>query len=480
MTSRKVEQTIFLEQDESAVSASAAIIAMCLLTIQCIRRCYETYCLQVFAKSSKMNLSHYLVGMVHYFACVVAVVGQAPLFCGNQNRDKVVWTDKRTSILAIPCVLIFLYACYEQYQTNIIFANLRRDKKTGEVVTEEHRIPHGRLFELVSSPHRLCEILLYTVLIILIPTKTFFCIYLWVLSNQIQTAIQAHEWYKKSFKGYPANRFAILPALLYGSFGYKGRDGKILQAIELPKSYYRHFYVFAALFSNVTLVYMFMLYFMNLEINTYVHAILKAIFEQEEPAGSATAAFIAMSLITFHCVRRCYESHLLQVFASSGKMNIFHYGTAYVHYATVILATVGEAPLFCGDRVKENIRWVDTRTQILHIPCILIFLLASYEQYRSNVILANLRKDKKTGAVVTEEHRVPRGRLFEYVSSPHRLCEVILYIVIAVLIPTKTILIMCFWVLCNQIQCAVHAHVWYRKTFKDYPDNRMAIFPYIL
>ncbi|CAK1578007.1 unnamed protein product [Parnassius mnemosyne] len=225
---------------------------------------------------------------------------------------------------------------------------------------------------------------------------------------------------------------------------------------------------------------MFLVYFLNLEINTYVRASLKAIFGQEEPAVTATAAFIAMSLITFHCARRCYESHLLQVFASSGKINICYYGTAYVHYATFILATVGEAPLFCGDRVKENIRWIDTRTQILCIPCILIFLLASYEQYKSNVILANLRKDKKTGAVVTEEHRVPRGRLFECVSSPHRLCEVILYIVIAVLIPTKTMIIMCVWVLCNQVQCAVHAHVWYRKTFKDYPDNRMALIPYLL
>ncbi|CAK1578004.1 unnamed protein product [Parnassius mnemosyne] len=225
---------------------------------------------------------------------------------------------------------------------------------------------------------------------------------------------------------------------------------------------------------------MFLVYFHNLEINTYVHALLKAIFEEEEPAVSATAAFIAMSLFTFHCSRRCYESHLLQVFASSGKINIWHYGIAYVHYMTFILATVGKAPLFCGDRVKENIRWIDTRTEILCIPCILIFLLASYEQYKSNVILANLRKDKKTGAVVTEEHRVPRGRLFECVSSPHRLCEVILYIVIAVLIPTKTIIIMCVWVLCNQVQCAFFVHVWYRKTFKYYPDNRMAIIPYLL
>ncbi|CAH2063829.1 unnamed protein product, partial [Iphiclides podalirius] len=205
---------LFLEQDEPAISATAAVTAITLLTIQCIRRCYETYCLQVFAKSSKMNLSHYLVGIGHYFACIVATIGQAPLFCGTQNRDKVLWIDTRTTLLAIPCIVSFSCAFYEQYKTNLIFANLRRDKKTGAVVTEEHLVPHGRLFELVSSPHRLCEIILYTALIFLVPTKTFFCIYLWVLSNQIQTAIQAHEWYKKSFKGYPSNRFAVFPGIL--------------------------------------------------------------------------------------------------------------------------------------------------------------------------------------------------------------------------------------------------------------------------
>nr|BAM18037.1 similar to CG7840 [Papilio xuthus] len=205
---------ILLEQDEPGVCVTAAVIALSLLAVQCARRCYETYYLQVFAKSSKMNLSHYLVGIAHYFACIVAAVGQAPLFCGHQNREKIIWTDTRTTLVSVPCILIFLWACNEQYQTNIIFANLRRDKKTGKIVTEDHKIPNGRLFERVSSPHRLCEVILYTVLLILIPTKTFFCIYLWVLSNQIQTAIQAHEWYKKSFKDYPVNRAAIIPALL--------------------------------------------------------------------------------------------------------------------------------------------------------------------------------------------------------------------------------------------------------------------------
>ncbi|XP_047545991.1 polyprenol reductase [Vanessa atalanta] len=203
-----------LEQDEPTVPALAAILALSLLLVQCIRRCYETYCLQVFAKSSKMNLSHYLVGLVHYYAVIVATIGQAPLFCGSQNRDKIVWSDTKTLVLALPCSIIFVWAWYEQFMTNIIFANLRKDKKSGDVITEEHKIPHGRLFEHVSSPHRLCEIILYVVLLILIPTRTFFCIFLWVIANQVQTAIHAHVWYKKTFNNYPSNRMAVIPNIL--------------------------------------------------------------------------------------------------------------------------------------------------------------------------------------------------------------------------------------------------------------------------
>lgn len=95
------------------------------------------------------------------------------------------WNNTYTTIIAVPCTIIFLAIWYEQFRSNIIFANLRKDKKSGKVVTEEHRIPHGRMFEYVSSPHRMCEIILYTILLLLIPTRTFFCIYLWVLGNQV-------------------------------------------------------------------------------------------------------------------------------------------------------------------------------------------------------------------------------------------------------------------------------------------------------
>ncbi|KPJ06075.1 putative polyprenol reductase [Papilio machaon] len=133
--------------------------------------------------------------------------------------------------------------------------------------------------------------------------------------------------------------------------------------------------------------------------NAFVQIVMTIIFKEEEPKVSAMAALLTLSLLTLHCWRRFYESHKLQVFARTSKINLFYYGTAYVHYAALILITVGQAPLFCGKQ-KGEIQWTDDWTKLFYIPCIFLFLLASYGQYSSNVVLANLRRDKN-GAVVT-------------------------------------------------------------------------------
>ncbi|CAH2063827.1 unnamed protein product, partial [Iphiclides podalirius] len=265
----------------------------------------------------------------------------------------------------------------------------------------------------------------------------------------------------------------------YGSFGYKGPGGRFMQSIELPKSYYRHYYVFSSVLSGLALVYMSLVYFVGVEVNLQFKAALQTLLDQRQPAVTVTSALVGMGLIHLHCVRRCYESHLLQVFSSSGRINLCHHGVAFIHYATLVLAAIGETPLFCGDQSRGEIQWWGGHTKAV-LPCVVLFLLASYEQYASNVILANLRKDKKSGAVFTEEHKIPHGRMFEMVSSPHRLCEIILYAAFAALIPTRTMFIMWVWVFSNQIQSALHAHEWYKKTFDNYPQNRMAIIPYLL
>ncbi|CAK1551542.1 unnamed protein product [Leptosia nina] len=285
-----------------------------------------------------------------------------------------------------------------------------------------------------------------------------------------------------AFTGFLINHYEkhvpafIIKGFKYGAFAYQGSDANYLQIIEVPKALYRHFYAFSSVFSALTLAYAVLVYYFEYSVHRYIVFMLSLILEQDEPSVSAAAVCLALLLVTIQCIRRCYETYFLQVFAKDSKMNLSHYIAGLVHYFAVVVATVGQGPLFCGSNDRSKVLWIDTRTKFLSLPCILAFLWAFYEQYKSNVIFANLRKDR-TGKVITESHKIPHGRLFERVSSPHRLCEIIIYTVIILLVPTKTYFCIYLWVLCNQIQTAIHAHVWYKNTFKEYPLKRDAIFP---
>lgn len=115
------------------------------------------------------------------------------------------------SALDVIGTAVFLYAWYHQFQAAVILANLRKDKN-GNVVTSAHKIAYGGLFERLSSPHLTCEVLLYLGLaLILKQSSTFLYVFLWVLSNQAETALLNHWWYKKAFKNYPQQRKALIP-----------------------------------------------------------------------------------------------------------------------------------------------------------------------------------------------------------------------------------------------------------------------------
>ncbi|KAJ9591654.1 hypothetical protein L9F63_001799, partial [Diploptera punctata] len=109
---------------------------------------------------------------------------------------------------------LFMWAFYHQYKAAVLLANLRKNKK-GSIVTLEHRIPAGDLFDFVSSPHNFAEIVMYlAIMFILWGSSTWPFVFLWVLSNQVETALLTHWWYKSTFKDYPASRKAIIPYVL--------------------------------------------------------------------------------------------------------------------------------------------------------------------------------------------------------------------------------------------------------------------------
>lgn len=56
------------------MTSNDALIATTLMTMQCVRRFYETNFIQIFSQKNRINLSHYIVGYVHYFGAITALL----------------------------------------------------------------------------------------------------------------------------------------------------------------------------------------------------------------------------------------------------------------------------------------------------------------------------------------------------------------------------------------------------------------------
>lgn len=67
-----------------SVSAVSCLLALFLLMMHVSRRCYETWFVSVFS-DTRMNLSHYALGFIHYFGTVTAVLVESPGFIDDKG-----------------------------------------------------------------------------------------------------------------------------------------------------------------------------------------------------------------------------------------------------------------------------------------------------------------------------------------------------------------------------------------------------------
>ena len=104
----------------------------------------------------------------------------------------------------------------------------------------------------------------------------------------------------------------------------------------------------------------------------------------------------------------------------------------------------------------------------------ILFIVGAYINNQSDTILINLRKDAENG------YKVPFGGLFKYVSCPNHLGEIIEWIGFAILSWSLPTFAFALWTIANLLPRAIQHHNWYRARFTDYPQERKAVFPYLL
>jgi 3-oxo-5-alpha-steroid 4-dehydrogenase 1 len=85
---------------------------------------------------------------------------------------------------------------------------LRQGRDTG------YHIPAGWLFEYVSSPNLLGEIVEWTGYAVLTWSQPGLAFLVWTCANLVPRALANHAWYKAQFPAYPGERKALLPFLV--------------------------------------------------------------------------------------------------------------------------------------------------------------------------------------------------------------------------------------------------------------------------
>jgi protein-S-isoprenylcysteine O-methyltransferase Ste14 len=105
---------------------------------------------------------------------------------------------------------------------------------------------------------------------------------------------------------------------------------------------------------------------------------------------------------------------------------------------------------------------------------LLLFVAGFAIHARADAVLRGLRAPGETA------YRVPRGFLFERVSCPNYLGEIVEWSGWALLTWSLSGLSFAFWSVANLAPRALAHHRWYRERFPDYPRERRALLPLLL
>nr|CAH0102226.1 unnamed protein product [Daphnia galeata] len=271
-----------------------------------------------------------------------------------------------------------------------------------------------------------------------------------------------------------------VPKIISDLYSYgKSCEGKVfgslIRTILIPKSWFTHFYAFAIFYTCMVLVAMVWKIVLKNQLPTFVTLYINFVSPySHNPLASLELSLLAAALLFLQVARRLYECMFVAVFSDS-KMNLGHYLVGYLHYwgcATVILS-------YSTDFSKtEGIMQISSNNiYIQPIFGTILFALAYYHQHIAHVTLANLRKDPKN----KQKHSLPKGGLFNYVSCPNFLCEIIIYAALYIILGFRHYpwALITLFVLTNQIMTATVAQNWYKSKFKEFPKTRRAIIPFI-
>lgn len=200
------------------------------------------------------------------------------------------------------------------------------------------------------------------------------------------------------------------------------------------------------------------------------------------PCVNCFTVLVSLLLLLVQCCRRLFECLFISVF--TGKIHLSHYLVGLFYY---VLDAIALASPLLGEK-KMGKDWFSLCRELLsglqnfsgiQWLGIVVFLWASWHQWNCHVILAKLRHSA-CGKTV-KVYKIPYGDWFDHVSSPHYLAEIVIYFAFFLIQKGHNVyvgMILLFTVQ-NLSLGATVTHNWYENKFKEYPQNRYKIFPFL-
>ncbi|XP_011629694.1 polyprenol reductase-like [Pogonomyrmex barbatus] len=113
---------------------------------------------------------------------MLSLIGESVGFVRGSHMD---FSLRKLTSMQLMCIFIFLWSTYTQLRMNFILARLRKNQY-GDIVTKDHKIPFGELFNYITNPLQFTEILVYVTMSgILWQASTFHYITFFVIMNQV-------------------------------------------------------------------------------------------------------------------------------------------------------------------------------------------------------------------------------------------------------------------------------------------------------
>ncbi|KAI8987835.1 3-oxo-5-alpha-steroid 4-dehydrogenase-domain-containing protein [Mycotypha africana] len=262
-----------------------------------------------------------------------------------------------------------------------------------------------------------------------------------------------------------------------------------LSKLTLPKYYFCHFYVIGLATSVICLIEM-------LAWTQYNKPLLLISLLQrfDNDVGSRHLSLrqctVGFTLMTIHLIRRVYESFLVERPSKTATMHFSHYLIGVGFYGAMVLGTWLEGASNFEIWSHQSARY-DNESQrdgsfenITMVFSILLFLYATYHQYRCHSILASLRQKSsastETTAISKNGYSIPKGDWFDILVTPHYFADILIYVSLNILYHFNNYIFLCglIWTIVNLSITANETKQWYVRHFQNaFPKDRYRIIP---